>query len=707
MGSRFAKIAIMTAIVAVVGLPVTHTGYFLLLAATAVLLHAGSIRFERRNWLAAAAVAAIAVAGQYLTAPPTIEEGHNVFVYDSSKPKGVLEKELPADVFSFMAAQFDALYPADRRCAPNVGGCWRGDPFPQTLFAPSSDAIYDRPAYSRRVSAIDFDDPTWLRLGFTNDLRYNWYNHISDVQRGHRDPRAWRFWHRWILTMPWYVMYQFPAQFAGSDLCWRGDVLWEQADGRFAPERHATMACRELQPADAGRRIFGVSIHPESLAMQLKPPAGLRARQIAAPLLAFLASAMVLSLLVRCRPRDLRWPFFLLGIGAVVIVLSDASLFGGFRYHDGGDDGLVYEGRGRDIVQYLFQGDLWNALRGGVDVFYFTPGMRYLRAVERMLFGDSNFGYLALLLAMPAILWKLARLFLTERWSLALVLIFVLTPIGLLFGSNYFYYVQNASRGYADTAAAIILLGGILVLFKSGDEAPDAARFLRPLAAALLMAVAVQVRPNLALTVAVLLGVSGFAALFARDVVRLAGLCIGFVPVFLCALHNRVYGGVFVLFSSNANHDSVYKVSPSDYVHAAWELVHLDFKDAALSRIAGLLTGWLSGPREMLAMVPLHVFAFLLLLRVGSARKFSPRLRLLAWATAAGHSVAFVYVSTPRYYYVIWLLNLIVVAAWLQQGLMPCIDARFPAFAGAVRRNRLIGLAGRALGRTEVLIGLR
>lgn len=706
MGVRIAKIAIIALIVAAFGLPITRTEYFLLLVAATILLYTGSIGNQRRHWIAAVVVAAVSIAGQYLTAPPRIEEGHNVFVYDSSKPKDVLERELPSDVFKFMAAQFDALYPADQRCVSKVGGCWRGDPFPQTLFAFSSDAVYDRPAYSRRVTTVDFDDPTWLRLGFINDVRYNWYNHTSDVQRGHRDPRAWRFWHRWILTMPWYIMYQFPEQFAGSNLCWRGDVLWEQADGRFAHERHATMACRELRTADAGRRIFGVSIHPESLAMQLKPTAGLRARQTAGPVLAFLGAAAVLILLVRCRLRDLMWPCFLLGMAVVVIILSDASLFGGFRYHDGGDDGLVYEGRGREIVQYLLQGDIWHALRGGADVFYYTPGMRYLRATERVIFGDANFGYLALLLIMPAILWNLLRLILGARWALVLIAIFTMTPVGLLFGSNYFHYIQNASRGYADAAAAIILLGGLVLLLKQEDSTA-ATRFLRPFCAALLMAIAMQTRPNLAPVIAVLLGVSGILALVHHDFRRLAGMCFGFLPASLCGIHNWYYGRVLVPFSSNAGHDSVYKVAPMDYLRAGQELLQFDFKGVYWKRISDLVLGWLSGPRELMALVPLNAFAFLLLFRVGSSPVFNSQLRLIAWATAAGHSVAFLYVSTPRYYYIIWLLNLVVAVAWLQQEGLPLAMRHMPVVAEALREHRFTQVARRFLLRAEDLIGER
>jgi hypothetical protein len=163
------------------------------------------------------------VLGQVMLAAPRIEEGHNVFLLD--RAGGALERGLPPAAFRVMAAQFDARYPPERRCDRAIAHCWRQQGFPDRPFAFSADGIFDRAAYSRRVTGIDFADPVWLRLGFINELRYNWNSQISDVDRASRDRRFWALVHRWKLEMPWFVMYRFPAEFVGSALCRRGDVL--------------------------------------------------------------------------------------------------------------------------------------------------------------------------------------------------------------------------------------------------------------------------------------------------------------------------------------------------------------------------------------------------------------------------------------------------------------------------------------------------
>src|SRR5512140_677394 len=80
--------------VAVVGLPVNSVAVYALLVVLAVVIFSGEVRAQGRAWLAAAAIVAVALAGQALLAPPRIDEGHNVFL-----PSPVLERGLPADVY--------------------------------------------------------------------------------------------------------------------------------------------------------------------------------------------------------------------------------------------------------------------------------------------------------------------------------------------------------------------------------------------------------------------------------------------------------------------------------------------------------------------------------------------------------------------------------------------------------------------------------
>jgi hypothetical protein len=657
------KLAALALVIAALGLPLNDLFRYALLLLAALPIIVGDVSRRRRPWLAALAVVAISVLGQWLLAAPRIEEGHNIFVVDGRA--GALERALPAAAFGPMAAEFDARYPPAQRCEPRATGCWRGFAVPARAYAFSADGIYDRPAASRRVTGIDFSDPIWLRLGVVNDLQHNWYAGTSDIKRTTRQSK-WNLLRPWRVSMPFYVMYRFPTDFVGSSLCWRGMVLWEGDREDFQDLRHAETSCRSIEARDVGRRIYGVSIGTP-LAMTLRPPIAVLLRQVLESGLSLIAVCAVVGLLVRWRPRQLVLPFGALGLSLLVVLLSDVTFIGGVRPYDGGDDGLYYEGAGRLIAQQLIAGNFAEALRAGEDVYYYTsPGMRYLRALERLVFGDTSYGHLSLMLALPAFALGLFRRFLPPGWAVAMLVIFIAVPIGGLFGSSYFNYVKWAARGFADPAAAAFLLAGLLFLVGRTDRGPDA-RFAPALAAGFLFFLAVFLRPNLAPFAAVALGGAGLATLWQPQIWRLAGLCLGFLPVLSMLLHNLVYGGAFVLFTTSVAEPGNLPTPPSVYLAALGELLRLDILGTHVRHMAWQIGNWLSGPSESVLTAPVNGLAVLVVLRVLFAGKsYDGWLRLIAAATLAEHAVALFYRPFGRYYYVTWFLTLLICAVWLR-----------------------------------------
>ncbi len=676
-------------IVAALGLPINDLFRYALLVVSAVVIFTGTVSPRAWRWVMAAAVVAACILAQFLWPAPRIEEGHNVFLID--RAGGALEASLPANAFRPMAEEFDARYPPWLRCDPSINGCWRAQAFPAGPYAFSADGIFQHPLYSRRVTGIDFDDPVWLRLGFINEMGYDWNSRISDVDRAARDPRSSAILHRWRLEMPWFVMYRFPAAFAGSRLCWRGEILWEGANEVFAQLLHTSMQCRALTAEDIGRRIFGLAIKQEpSLAMTLEPSSALRLRQLFEPGLAFLGSAAVLVLLVRARPRRLALALALIAVTLAVAFFTDASFIGGVRPFDSGDDGLVYDGFARIMLRELVAGNFTGALEGGEKVFYFTPGMRYLRAVEHIAFGESYLGYLSLILLLPFLVFLLFRRFLPLRWAIALVIVFAAIPVGVLFGSSLVQYVKWAARGFADPAAYTFFLAGFVLLLRGTDGAgrsltlrPDASRgsFALACGAGMLFALALFVRPNIAPAVGILLGGSGIAALWQRQYWRAAGLVIGFLPVLGMALHNWVYGGVFVLFTATAAHPGALVMPPSAYLAALQELLHFDLAGEHVARALRQIGNWLAGPSELLVMAPLNAAAILVLIRVLIWKEADPWLRLTALATLVQQGVGILYAPAGRYYYLTWLLTFLVTAAWLHGEGLRILQRRFPRAA--------------------------
>jgi hypothetical protein len=673
-GAGWRKLAALALAVAAVGLPVNHFAAYTLLLIVTVVIFTGEVSARWKPWLAAVAIVAAAIGGQWLLSPPRIDEAHNVFL--PGPADGVLQRALPVEVYRHLANEFDAQYPPVVRCKPGSAGCWQGS-HPARAFAFSADGIFHASDLSRAVTAIDFSDPVWLRLGFINQMNYNWSITAPDLHRVDRDRRFWMGLHRWHLAMPWFEMIRLPAAFVGSELCWRGELMWEGAGGRFSLWRGD--GCRTIEAADAGRRIFGIAIKPDTLAMHLTPPWRVWLLQFANLGLVLAAIVGLIAVLVRYKARRTILPFILVGLAMLVIAIDDVSFLGGVRPFDGGDDGLFYDHVGRVILQHVLAGDITGALEGGEKVFYYGgPGLRYFRAIEHVVFGESYLGYLALVLLLPFLVFGLSKRFLPQDWSLALILVFIAVPVGILFGTSFVQYEQWAARGFADPAAYILFIAGILPIIGRAAPGPRD-QFLPAFFGALLLALGIFMKPIIAPAAAVLLGGAGLVALYRREWPRLAGLCIGFLPVFSMALHNWVFGRVFVLFSANASDSGLLVMPPAAYAAAARELATMNFAGGNMAHALMQVANWLSGPAESYATIPLNAAGVVILVYVVvRGRGFDPWLRLIGVAALAQHVVALFYVATARYHFLAWFLTMVVVTVWMHKVGIGWLQRRYP-----------------------------
>ncbi|MFN3655679.1 MAG: hypothetical protein ACK4UO_00325 [Pseudolabrys sp.] len=691
-GDGWLKAAALVLVVAALGLPINALPDYALLVVLAVIVFAGTVDRRTRAWLAAVALVAAAVLGQWLLSPPRIEEGHNVFL-----PGPALERALPPPVYRAMAEQFDALYPPDKRCDANTFGCWRNNPLPDGAYGFSADGVWHRSDASRAVTTLDFSDPVWLRLGFVNEVRYNW-TAGTDVKRAERDKRFWMGLKRWQITMPWYEMIRLPAAFVGGEVCWRGDLMWEGDGERFS--RWRGESCRNVEPADVGRRIFGLAIVPDSLAMRVVAPWSVQLRLYASWALAFAAAIGVVALLVRFKARATFVPFLIVGLAVLVIAIDDASFLGALRPLDGGDDGLFYDGVARILLQRLLAGDVVGFLQGTENVYYYGgPGLRYFLALQHIVFGETYLGYLSLVLAFPFFVRALFGRFLPAPWPLALTLLF-LVPIGTIFGTTFVQYSKWAARVFADPLAYIFFIAGIVLVVGARGAGPGT-RFQPAFFGALLLALGIFMKPVVAPAAAVLLGGAGLAALYFRQWPRLAGLCIGFLPVFSMALHNWVFGRAFVLFSSNSADSNLLVLPPSAWAAALGQLLHGEF--AGLVRIVMQLADWLSGAAESYWTIPLNaagvaVVAWVVL----RGRRLDPWLRLIGAAALGQHAVAFFYnAASARYHFLTWFLTMLVAVVWFHDVAIAWFAQRYPAAAERIANHRAARQLGAALTRLQ------
>jgi hypothetical protein len=659
----------------VLGVPILETWRALLLA-VGVLAVIFSVREPRwRRLVAAAAVVLAVVAVKALLPIADIAEGHNTFLVHHDGD--VLQEGLPAEIFASWSTQFDALYPDDGR--PGAFDRSNNGEFPKSLYTWSSDAIWRSAKYTRQVDGIQFRSLAEFRGGFAGELRYNYYSGMLRRE-----------------TMPFYVMYELSPASAGSSLAWKGQVFWEQANSEFAEIFHPEVARRMIVPEDAGRRVYAVffptpgplsNLVPEYehyFKMELSPR--LRLSAWTNVLVTIVGWISVLALTVRVKGRALTGALAIFSAGYLFIASFISVSLGKFLGKDytplgGGDDGIVYESYGRVGAMLVGRGEFLEALMGVEPVYWFQPGMRYFRMVEKLFFGDTYLLYALVVACLPILVFYLVRHFAASYVAWCAVAVFYVSLVGNL---SFLQHVRIAKLGYAEPLAVGLFLLGLTLLLRTEPRWGGADRN-PPMVwvAGVALALAIFLRPNFLLAVVWLGAAHAWASCRRRDFVSTAALLLGLAVTAGMPLHNWYYGGEYVLITGSGMELALH-FGIGDYLQAAGDLFRGQFGEgSSLFLVSQQLRAWLFdvGPVVPVELIPiaraLHVVKLAALVLTGwlalrflAGGSVKPK-GLGVVAVAAGGAFATLLVSTYtvyRYAILGWDLCLVVLIVWLAQS---------------------------------------
>jgi hypothetical protein len=252
--------------------------------------------------------------------------------------------------------------------------------------------------------------------------------------------------------MPFFVMFEVNAALIGGTVCWRGDMLWEKQQGHFDQQHVSDRTCQTIASDDLGKRIFALAIEPDAPRdFSVTANSSQRVLLWLKRALKLLGVVVLLILVIHIdSPVRLLLPLGAMSSTLLTFFIYWPDLLTGFRTHDGANDGLVHESFGFSISQAVARGDVQSALQGGEDVFFFMPGLRYLRALEDFLFGSTSYGLVLLCMLIPIFLFYLLRQFLQLRWSVGLILLFLFTPVFERLGFAQFLYVREMWKGFPE-----------------------------------------------------------------------------------------------------------------------------------------------------------------------------------------------------------------------------------------------------------------
>ncbi|MDD5680734.1 MAG: hypothetical protein PHI59_05800, partial [Candidatus Omnitrophica bacterium] len=603
-----------------------------------------------------------------------LQEGHNIFFTKGSGE--TLEKELPSEVYGFMKQQFLRRYPLDKRAGfKNNAGCW-GSPVPQSLFTFSADSVFSNPKYSRIVDDINFSNLTEFRGGFANSSDYNWYG-ASDIKRE---------------SMPFFVMYELSPASVNSSLCWTGFCLWEDLNGHYQLIYNQTAGCRKITRSDIGKKVFGVAINSReqsgfwsrfkgfkakiksffsnkktdyvreenvesSLSMHLILSPVLRFSAVLKKVVEILAVFLILNLMVRIDRRRFLLASLIIAIAAIIVCLYCPHLFGQYYIHEGGEDGMTHETLGRGILINVLSGNFMEALRAGEDVFWNTPGFRYFRALEKLFFGDTNFGNLAVTLILPYVLFGFLANFISKKWAFWATMVFIL---GIFPGSHplhnngfatYYGYVMVTRGGWPDVVAYTAFLGALTLLLRYA-KTQNGAYFWYGFLAHFLLFVTVFMRPQFAITVLIVVVYFAGKLMVNRRFKEIFLSWLGFTPIFFPLWHNYFFGRKLYLFTGSVQ--MAVTMPPSVYIDACKELLASGFSGQNVTNVILHLRCMVRSWYQLILLGVVFYAAFL-------KRRVPSDMRMVAIVCLSMHFVnLFIFATYFRYVLLTWTLSAIV-----------------------------------------------
>jgi hypothetical protein len=638
---------------ATIGLPLNTHGKLWTALACGIVLLASTTRPEPWRYAAAAALAIAALALKAFVPHTQVEIAHNIYLPVQSERY----RALPDAFRAALESAFLRANPQSRWCDPaeelrrrgltgnrpltvrdssyRVEQCWRNAVLPERAFAFAGDAFFRDPPEARVVDRLEIDGQASARIAAAYAFNASWYFWRENPNR---------------IAPAWYLAITLPPQLAGSRVCSRGAVYWE-SDRSWVTTGETEM-CKEVLPIHTGTRIwaFDTGASP-ALALRLDRSAALVAldASLRAALLALLASIAWLTLKPDW-PRAARAAAWC--AASIALIASEAPAFFTLPLTVASEhDALVYRGLGYDIAQSAAQGRWTDALRGGEDVFFFMPGMRYFRALELTFFGDTSLATLLVAGLLLPVLWRLAYLAL-ERRGIAFFYVVACLPI-------LSRLCSLAAKGYGEAIGFLALLAGVVVFARAAARAdPRDASPAELWMSFALVSVGVWVRPNFALVVAVMaliyLRALAPAVRWRTSALVLSGSLLVLAP----ALHNLCFGERLVPLTLTLKGDSL-RVDLADYAGMLGECARGALGQYT-ARVAHQLEGWVV-PVRWLALLA----AFHLLLRRGAGW---PPARTLAAVTLAMYLPFLFYFSVTRHIQTADALGVLCALAVLQSG---------------------------------------
>ena len=219
------------------------------------------------------------------------------------------------------------------------------------------------------------------------------------------------------------------------------------------------------------------------------------------------------------------------------------NLFNFYFFGFEGGDGSTYLDFTSIIYQSFLNNNFTDFFKGGENVFYFTPGLRYFLFINQIISGDYYYLYFFFLFFLPKVFHNFLETQFSPKISYFIMISFLLIPIFHHLGFSYYQYIRHAYRLFPESIGYMFFLAALTMFLKNFEK-----DYLKM---NLLFAISVFFRPNLVISI--------FAIVLIKTIIEKVNifkvkyfiilLLISLIYLFPL-LHNVYFGNSFTLFTS-------------------------------------------------------------------------------------------------------------------------------------------------------------
>lgn len=612
------KIICLIALCLIIGLPINNHFKLLSLCIALVFLGCGQYRSIYFHKLLRILACLFVIVFIKFTLPQlNILETHNVFLLDNQNPNNInfYQQNLPPEVFNYFIKQFNNNYLELANCNLNQANCWKQcvpinkDNF--KAFAADSFWLSNKSTASRIVNNINIQNRVDAKIGTFNDIKYNFFDPpINNIYRE---------------KMPFFIIYKIPKELLGMKLYWQGDILWPKQTlnlETYELINHTDLSPKTISHTDLEKNIYisGIKNIESPIKIYLEKNLFYKLLDFFEKFITIIGVIVILSIFSYPNKTKLSLIFGAVLFQLLNIVFFAKPLLQGMPILVGGGDGLVFYGYARLMLQHLISGNYLEVLRGVEDSFYYMPGLRYVRLIELILFGDTFYGYLLFLLFVPIIIFYFLRSVFPLKHSMILIGLFFI-PWLKYFGFADVAYIKFTLTGYSETLAygLFLLSSGIIIKLINNNTF-----FIRNFFIAnFLLAIAVFLRPNLIIGTAILILFGMWQLRHMLSLKQILIILSGCSPALFMLWHNVYYANEFALFTGKKSFYINLITPPITYWHAICEIFNGKL-GAASNHIQVQLHLWNR------AVYFFRIPAILATIYCLIAKKISPQIRLIA-----------------------------------------------------------------------------